>query len=212
MRIFLSFLIFFAALPYRSEGNADCVRRNMATLLQETRRPVSYEEFMKAVSEFRKADGKPAYIGHMKGEYYFVKEPVPQVKLHSGLHSNEGLEFFKRMRPDIAKQMEIVTQPGTGVQVLTLPQEAFEADRFAKLYQSKRIVNGKEIIFTKKTLFPKTWSEEEIIKVVNKIKSNRANLVRVEHKSEIMEGSYKNVKIRIVVQNNEVVTAFPLVN
>jgi hypothetical protein len=213
MRFSLFFLFFLALIPFRSEGNADCVRRNMASLLTEAQKsqPVSYEEFLKSVAEFKKAEGKPKFIMHMKGEFIYVKEPIPQVKLHSGLHSNEAVEFLKKMRPDIAREIQVKTIPG-GVQVVTLPMSVYEESRFTKVYQSTKVVNGKEIIFTKKTLFPKDWPEDEIIHAVNKIKRNHNNVVRREANAIIMEGKYKGIKIRLVVADDEIVTAFPLVD
>jgi hypothetical protein len=207
----LRFLLFLCLifLPLNIEAN-DCVRNGLKKIADETTyiRPLSHKEYLQAEAQFKKVDNKPSYMNHLRGEFVY-NHTSNELKLNTGLHTHEALEFFKKMRPDLEKGVVIEELPN-GVQVAFLPADAFEPLRLEKLGAKKKIVDGKALIFGKKSIFPKSWTEETIIEAIEKIRSNKASLVELKNDATIIVGDYQNVKVRIIIRDGEVKTAFPL--
>lgn len=206
-------IIFLLSFSYGAMAN-NCHKNAIQGLLQEhypqKNVTVSFQDFKAAEASFKKLENKPDYVLHLRGEFSYAQSgPVPQVKLESGLHTQEAVEFLKKMRPDIATDITLQTLPN-GVQVASLPQAAFSSHRLRNLSTRSKTVNGREIIYSDKTIFPKQWSEEEIVRAIEDVKVNKRSFKRIDGGATIITGNYKNVKIRVVIRNGEVRTAFPL--
>lgn len=203
-------------LPLSVEGS-NCSQKALRELYQSHLSvalpvPVSFQEFQRAVSQLRSRGNKPKFLEHLKGDYQYVSHgPKPQVKVVSGLHTNEGIDFLKKMRPDIAPDISIKEFPN-GMQVASIPEAAISERRLRSAHRKSKVIDGREIIFTEHTLFPKAWSEKEIIEAVEKVRSNRVSLRAVREGATFITGSYKGVKIRIIIREGEIKTAFPMAN
>lgn len=97
-----------------------------------------------------------------------------------------------------------------GVQVAALPQEVYTSKRLRRLAVKKKIVDGREIIYVEKTIFPKKWSEDEIVRAIEDVEANKASFKEIKQDATFITGSYKGVKIRIILRDEEIRTAFPL--
>lgn len=212
MRFFFPVLFIVICLPAFA-GPVNCEKAAIQGLIKEHVKPKNINEYEKALYQMKKgSQGGPQYLSHLKGDYQFVSfEKVPCVKVVSGLHTNEGLEFLKLMRPDIAHEMTVKVLPN-GVQLADIPKAALSEKRLQKAPMKIKKVDGKEIIFTQHTLFPKAWSQEEIVKAVNNVKSNRASLIEVKADSKFITGYYNGVRIRLIVREGQIRTAFPIAN
>jgi Bacterial EndoU nuclease len=203
--LFLSFMIISP-----ESGANTCVQNSLKKLAKGASysRSVTYLEFLKAEAQFKKVENRPHYIGHLRGEFFF-SQAAKEVKLNSGLHTHEALEFFKRMRPDLADDISIAIMPN-GVGVAYIPEDAFEPWRLRKLGTKKKTVDGREIIYAKKSIFPKSWTEDDIVAAVEAIKNNKASLIEVKDGATFIIGHYKDVKVRIIIREDEIRTVFPL--
>lgn len=173
---------------------------------------VSYQEFVSQEATFKKLENKPSYVLHLRGEFSYSKSgQASQVKLESGLHTIKALDFFRKMRPDLAQDIQLKVLPN-GVQVASIPKSGFSNHRQKFLVTKTRSINGKEIIYSDKTIFPTSWTEDEIVKAIEAVKNNTASFKKVNDGATIVTGNYKNVKIKVIIREGEVKTAFPLAN
>lgn len=213
-RLFLALVLTIILSPVADAVN--CAQESLKKLHAEHSlvkpSPVSFQEYQKAISQLHSGGNKPKFLKHLKGDYLYMRDvSVPQVKVVSGLHTNEGIDFLKRMRPDLAADVTIRELPN-GMQVATIPKAALGDRRLQSAPLKSKTVDGREIIFTEHTLFPKSWSETEIIEAVEKVRTNRASFRSVRDDATFITGTYKGVKIRIIIRDGEVRTAFPMVN
>ena len=213
MRASLLFFFFIYSLSFGAYGT-NCQKRALQGLLKEhipvRSITVTYDEFRSKEAVFKKLDNKPHYVSHLRGEFsYHRGNPVQEVKLESGLHTSEALSFFQQMRPDIASDISLKTLPN-GVQVASIPKAGFSHRRQRFLVTRVKYVDGREIIYSDKTLFPVKWSDDEIVRAVEAVKNNKSSFTKIDNESTIVTGNYKNVKIRVVIRDGEVKTAFPL--
>lgn len=174
--------------------------------------PDDYNNFH---TSYKTYDQNHPVLGHIKGDFeYLDRDGFREAKLKSGMHTIEGVNFLKKVRPDIADQINVQELPN-GVMIAEVPESAFYAYRFKQLSKRNvvtKMVNGKEVKFSKKSLFPKSWTDADVLKAIDQIKNNRANLVEVKGDSQRFQGKYNDVEIELIVQaDGSVPTAYPLI-
>jgi hypothetical protein len=184
-------------------------------------RPLSAQDYSKAEAAYKVYDEKFPVLGHIKGDFKYleVEGKIPQVKLDGGLHTSQGVDFFKKARPDIADQIKLIEHPN-GLLEAELPEAAFFEYKFKRLTKTKvygKVINGVEVKFTRKTLFPKKWSDSEILKAIDSIKNDKANFVKTRvgdggNEAQIYKGFYNKVQVEMVIQDGKVLTAYPVLD
>lgn len=123
---------------------------------------------------------------------HILKGDVIDGQLKGGMHTQDALDDFV---DNYGYDYDILRTNKNGVKEVELPIEAM-----------KPFADG-TIPENRKTLFPESWDEEDIMEAIQDIIKNTDPKEFGDRKT--FEGLYKGVRIRIGVRGDRVVTAFP---
>ena len=74
-------------------------------------------------------------------------------------------------------------------------------------------VTSPEIGFKHKfsTLFPDDWNVQKILTAIERARTNGV-VVKIAKNRTIKEGSFDGVKIRLITEDNQIISAFPIID
>lgn len=169
--------------------------------LKETYEKVSRSGFTGSFNDFI---GKLQYFSRGPEKdgirHIFVGEVSQDGKLGGGLHTFDALQGLFRVKPSLASTTKIETLPN-GVMRIHLPREGMNSGEW------KRSLDAGTPGM--KTLFPASWTFDKIFDSITAIAKKRIDLGDARF---IEEGIVDGVRIRVVVSNNQITSAFPIPN
>lgn len=145
---------------------------------------------------------------HIHGDFMFSAADQKGL-ITGGMHTKEGLSFLKEMRPDLAANIGVNRLPN-GVAIAEIPEGAFlHVDLISRSNKVTRMVNGKPSNFIRKTLFPETWSTEDITRAIHQTVREAKN-IRPQGNTRIITGKVNGIDLEVVVIEGRIETAYPI--
>ncbi len=140
-------------------------------------------------------------------------KPVKEYVLSGGMHTVQSFDRLRELRPDLAGQMSIETM-NNGVLRVKIPRGALNHSSSQLIKRSAKKGFGfydESTGLHGKTLFPRSWSDRDISDAIHAVAET--GVVEAERGSSTYRmGTYKGVKIQVIIQNGVPQTGFPLWN
>ncbi|RYZ57269.1 MAG: hypothetical protein EOP07_10395 [Proteobacteria bacterium] len=152
----------------------------------------SFNDFLQIAEGFSKFSSRSG-IGHI-----FFGEVSQGAKLGGGLHTQSGLKELFARNPALEAMTKIENSP-SGILRIHLPREAMNSSEW-----SRTVSAGMPGM---KTLFPPTWNFAKVTQACELVAKQRLSIGELNFASE---GIVDGVKIKVVVENGLIKTAFPI--
>lgn len=139
-------------------------------------------------------------LKHIHGKFTVNKEH--EHRIAAGLHTVTGLIRFQQIRQDIPFTTETLDN---GVIKVTFPTEAFHAKAWKKMQDTQNVFPG--YLAGTKTLFPKTWSDEDILESIVDILILENHIPATGSHNIIKKD--RGINISVQMWHGRVISAFP---